>query len=258
MSAVPRARDYLTPSLHVSAATVAVAALIAVAALASPLVLALAVVLCGGMVAWGWAGALALPTPRGTAGVLLVAAVAVPAAVLLLDGSVQAVPLALGLCLVLALWHQLLRRDGRPRLVESVSGVSLALGVLALGGLLLPVGFADPLLVCASMAAVVVSAGVDLLAREPRLRPWLAPVGMVLGAGAVVAVTSLGEVAVPTAVLLGVLTAPVSQAVRWVLAGLPTLVHLRPQLVSAAASVLVAGGVLAAVTRIFLSGSLPA
>src|ERR1035437_6041713 len=56
----------------VAVAVVALAGLLTVTAFAGPAMVALAVALSAGVIAWGWAGLLGLPSPRGTTLVLAV------------------------------------------------------------------------------------------------------------------------------------------------------------------------------------------
>jgi len=167
---------------------------------------------------------------------------------------------ALALAVVLALVHQLLRRDGRPRLTESVSSVVLGLLLLAAGVLLVPLaGHSEgTLLVVAALAANTLAAVTDVGGRWPRFRPWVVPTALLAGGGAAVATAAIGSAEAHWSVylLLGVAVAATSHAVRTVLSVLPTIAHARPRLVAAVASVLVTGGVAYAVTRSLVAGVL--
>lgn len=219
------------------------ALLLAVAAAASPQTLAVALALCVVVLAWGWAGMLGLPTPRGTAVVVLVGGLALVGAVLLPGALLEWLPAALALAMIASFVHQLLRSDGRPRVVESVSSVVLAVAVVSGGVLLVPVsrtveGIA---LLLAALAAAVASAGSDLLGAVPALRGWLTPLALLAGGAAACLVALLTAAPLGTWLLLGVASAAVSHAVRAVLVPLPTLAHPRPRLVTAVVSVLVVG-----------------
>ncbi|WP_431473112.1 hypothetical protein [Ornithinimicrobium sp. W1665] len=152
---------------------------------------------------------------------------------------------ALSISMIAAFAHQLFRRDGRPRLVVSVSSVVLALTLVAVGTLMVPPTHTlqGTGLVLGALAAAVASAGTDLLGRWPALRAWLVPLAMTGGAVASVVVALVLDEHWTTWLLVGVASGALSQAVRAVLAPLPTLALPRPRLVAAIASVLVVGAV---------------
>lgn len=242
-------RPTLFPPVAQVALLVCVAGLVlSVAALSTTAALAAGVAVAGLALAWGWAGALALPSPRGTATVLALGTVAM---VLSVAGDrsdpLTWLPAALGGSVLLAFGHQLLRRDGRPRLVESVASVVLGLCVIASGVLLVPLA-AGPRasLVAAGMAAIAASALVDVAGRWEPVRPWVVPGALVAGAAAAVLVGA-EETHWSALLVLGVAVGALSHAVRAVLCVLPTMAHTRPRLVVAVASVLASGGLVYAV-----------
>lgn len=266
MSGVLRRHPLLTPSSQVTGMVLVVSVVLALAAVADPRLLAFGVWAAAAGVAWGWAGTLGLPSPRGSSAVLALGAIVL---VLAVAGRTEPpwltwVPAAIGASMIAALVHQLLRRDGRPRLVESVTGVALALGVLASGAMLVPVSRVATGLVVAAMAAAAASAALDLLGRWRRLRPWLVPGSMVAGGLAAMAVTAgwdalgwptsgrVADLGWTTVLLVGAGVGAVGHASRAVLSVLPTVVHLRPQLVSALTSVLLSGVGAYAVARVLL------
>lgn len=222
-----------------------VALLVGVAAAASPWSLALALTLCAAVVAWGWPGMLSLPTPRGTVAVVLVGGLALVTSVLVTDSEpwLEWMPVALALAMITSFVHQLLRRDGRPRVVESVSSVVLAVAILAGGVLLVPPSrtVAGLALVLAALAAAVASAGTDLLRVVPALRGWLTPLALLAGGAAASVLALLMEAPPTTWLLLGVASGGLSHALRAVLVPLPSLAHPRPRLVAAVVSVLGVG-----------------
>ncbi|QFG69552.1 hypothetical protein [Ornithinimicrobium pratense] len=239
----------------------AVALTLGIAAAASPVLLAVGLAACASVIAWGWAGALALPTPRGTFGVLALGGLALLAAVVGRDASpwLGWLPAAAALSMIAAFLHQLLRRDGRPRVVESVSAVVLALAVVGTGVLLVPASRTDLgiALVVGALAAAAASALTDLLGSLPAARPWLTPVALLAGAGAASAAAWLLGAPVLVWVLVGVASAALSHAARAVLGHLPTMAHPRPRLVAAIASVLAVGLVPYLVALTFVPGALP-
>jgi hypothetical protein len=254
--AVPLVRPPAVRPL-VPLAVVAFSGLLVLSVLAGIPFLAAAVALGAGVLAWGWAGLLGLPSPRGTAFVLGVGTVAtvLTGALTREDPFLRWMPAALAVSMIVAFLHQLLRRDGRPRLVESVASVVTALSLIVSGACLVPLPrTADGGAVLAiAAAAVAVSALVDLLARFPRSRPWLLPLALVAGTASAVGVAAAVDGVSPAAAAgLGLVAAAVSSALRTVLGALPTMSGARSQLASAAASVLGCGVVVYVVGRLFI------
>src|SRR5690606_23935623 len=227
---VPR-RSVLTPSAQVALLVLVAGVVLGVGALSGPAQLGAGLVLSGLVLAWGWAGALALPSPRGSAALLASATVGLVLAVTLTEGPpwLSLLGPALGLAVVAALVHQVLRRDGRPRLVESLSGVVLGVLLIAAGTLLVPAS-ADPegrILVLAALTAGVGAAATDVAGRWPAALPWVVPGALLVGGALAVLVRYLGsgEGHWSVYLLLGVATAAVGHAVRAVLSVLPTMAH---------------------------------
>ncbi|NAZ84287.1 hypothetical protein GTR02_21010 [Kineococcus sp. R8] len=193
--------------------TAALAALVAVAAFAPSGLLTVAVVLVGLLVAVGWSPLLDLPSRRGTAAVVALAAAAAAVTVVLRTATgedpLTVLPAAAALALLLAFVHQLLRRDGRPRLVESVTGsvtgqsvVVLAAAWVALPGTVAGAAFAAVVLSALAASAAVCAVGWPLRVAGP--------VSLVAGAAA-------GWLASGLAALLG--AGDVVSDVRWSVAG---------------------------------------
>jgi hypothetical protein len=113
--------------------TLAAAALLSVAAFAGVGPLGAAVLLVVAVAAWGWPTLVDLPSPRGsTTTVALGGAACVVAVALSRDEPLlQWLALALAGAVVGEFVHQLARRDGRPRLVEGVTGTLAGVVVLA-------------------------------------------------------------------------------------------------------------------------------
>lgn len=247
--------------VQLSLEVLVVALMLAIAAAASPGLLAVGLLACAGVIAWGWAGALALPTPRGTLGVLTLGGLALVLAVLARDAAPWLVwlPAAAALSMIAALLHQLLRRDGRPRVVESVSAVVLALAIVGTGSLLIPASRTDLgiALVVGALAAAAASSVTDLLGTVPAARPWCTPVALLAGAGAASVTALLLDAPVLIWVLVGVVSAALSHAARRVLGVLPTMAHPRPRLVAAIASVLAVGLVPYLMAVTFVPKALP-
>ncbi|MFK5635616.1 hypothetical protein [Ornithinimicrobium sp. LYQ103] len=256
---VPSVR--LAPALNVAVAVALVVAVLGTATLASPLVLSLALAAGAVVLAWGWAGTLALPTPRGTVGVIVVGGLALVLSVASREESpwLAWVPAALSLAMIAAFTHQLLRRDGRPRVVQSVSSVVLGLALVACGVLMVPVSHSDDgvALVIGALGAALASSVTDLLGRWPALAPWLSALAMTAGGLVGVLVAVVLGVPWTTGLLVGVVSGALSHAARALMAPLPTLAHARPRLISALASVLVVGVVPYLVAQVLVATALP-
>jgi hypothetical protein len=242
----------------VTVAVVALAGLLTITAFAGPAMVALAVALSAGVIAWGWAGLLGLPSPRGTRLVLAVGSVGAIGTVLATvdDPFLAWVPAALAGSMIVAFIHQLARKDGRPRLVESIASTITAIAIVVSGASLvaLPRIEHGAWVVAIASAAVAVSAVTDLAGGSQRLIPWLLPLAMLAGGAAGILVGyRLGDVHWGAAALLGVLAAGVSHALRRVLSTLPAISSARSQLVSASASVLTGGVVVYVVGRLLMT-----
>lgn len=247
----------MSPPVEVAVTACCAAGILALAAVASPDVLALALWIGGAVLAWGWAGMLALPAPRGTSVVLLLGAIA-----LVLGAAwdhqvpwLSWVAVALAISVLVAFLHQLLRVDGRPRIVESVSSIVLGLGLITCGVLLIPLATTTEgaALVAATVAGAGASAITDTLGRWPAMRPWLVPLALAGGGAAAVVLALWLDQEWSVFLLAGVVAGAVSHAMRSVLCTLPTMAHARPRLVMAVTSLLVTGPVAYAVALALLT-----
>lgn len=250
-------------SVSVTGSVVATAVFLGLTALAGPTTTALAIAITIGVVAWGWAGALGLPTPRGTVGVLLLGGLAIVLAVTLSegDGHLNWLPGALAVSIITAFLHQLLRKDGRPRVAESVSSVLLALTLFTCAAFLVPLSRTDlgAALALASVGGAACSALVSLAARPmgARLAPWVVPMSLVVGGSGGALVSVFLPAPWEALLLCGVMAAGVSHAVRSVFAPLATMAHARPRVVVALCSVLIVGIIPYAVALLLVPAALP-
>jgi hypothetical protein len=238
--------------------TIALSALVALTGYAHPVLVALAVGLAGLVLAWGWPVLLGLPSRFGTTVVLVIGAVTctTAAAVSPDEPYLRWVPAALAVSLIAAFLHQLLRRDGRPRLTESVAASAAGLAVIASGVSYIPLpqtlGGAQTLAV--AMAGLALAALADLAVPSPRLRAWALLLAMVAGGlGGMLVSLQAGRPHPATGALIGVLVAGTSHAVRRILAVLPSMVSARSQLVSGATSVLLCGVVAYTLGRLLVA-----
>lgn len=239
------------PFLVVAAAVAG--GLLALCVYAGPWPAALVVAAGGVVLAWGWPGVLDLPSPRGTATVLALTALAVAATAVLTttDPLLRWVPGAVAGAVLLTFVHQLARRDGRPRLVSTVAGTLTGIAVLASGA-----GFVGLTrlqhgggVVAVAVVGVAAGALLDHVARGEGLRAWLLPLELALGGGLGVGLAFLLGVPWGVALLLGVVCTGVSHALRRVLVPLPSLTGARPQLATGVTSVLLDGVIVYVVCR---------
>ncbi len=227
-------------------ATVVLAALLGLAVLADPVVLAAGLAWAGVVLAWGWPTLHGSSSRFGSSLAIGVAAVLAPAAAALPPDEpyLRFVPVALVVGLAVMFVHQMVRRDGRPRLTDSIAVTSFALAVVAMGTAWVPLTRSERAgdLAVVAFAAIAASALADLAAGLNRVRPWMLPIAMLLGgvAGLVAAALLSGPATGPAA-LTGFLCAAVAHSVRRVLSALPAIGSVRAQLAAAASSLLVPG-----------------
>ena len=226
--------------------TVLVCALLAAAVRTDAVLLAAGLAWTGLLLAWGWPRLLGSSSRFGSTLAVAVGGLVAPVAGVLPNGvpTLRFVPVALAVGLGVMFAHQIMRRDGRPRLTESVGVSAFGLALAALGTTWLPLlddrGSADVAFV--GFVALAVASLADLAVGVARLRPWLLPLAMVLGAsGALVAASLVDGPRTTVAALTGLLVAAVSHALRRTLSVLPPVTALRCQVSAAAAGVLVPG-----------------
>ena len=254
--ALPR-RALLPRPLSI-AATMAFAALVALTGYASPQFVALAVALAGFVLAWGWPLLLSLPSPRGTTGVLGLGTILMTGTALVSQDEpyLRWMPAALAVSVIIGFLHQLMRRDGRPRLTESVAATTSGLAIISAGTALAPIPhvLAGDHALAATMAGLGIGVLADPCVSIPRLRQWALFISMILGGGAALVVSAVaGDPMLGPAGLLGLLAAAISHAARRVMAPLPATAMPRAQLAVAAASSLLVGVVAFVVVRYFVA-----
>jgi hypothetical protein len=201
-------------SARLATADLVVGGLLAAAAFLGRPALVVAVVLCCGLLAAGWASLLELPSPRGTTTVVALAGAAAAVAV----GLTSTEPLlewlapALAAAVVGEFVHQLARWDGRPRMVESVSGSVAGVAVLASLAAVValprsPVGADGVLIWAVPVALAVAFQAVPLPGRTAALLAVLVAVlsGALLGGLAPEATIEGGAVAAGAAAAVAVM-----------------------------------------------------
>jgi hypothetical protein len=235
-------------------AAVAGAALLALAAYSNVAVLALAVLVVDALLVWGWPVLLQLPAPRGTLGTLAAASVASAVAVATTrdDPLLDWLALAIAGGVIACFAHQLLRRDGRPRLVESLSGEVMAVALLASAAAIVALprtpGGAGVVLVLSAAAAATGLVELVPLPERLLLLPAIvgsAAAGALAGAFADHVSSGFGAVA-------GLVYAVAALVVRRLFLAQPTLAFTSAALSLAVAPV-AAGGILTYVlARLFI------
>lgn len=232
----------LTPWAALSALVLggALAGVAAGGAVPSAVVVALAAVMMG----YGWPRLLDLPSPRGVQAVLLLAVVAMVGAALLGDGrDLRWVPVALAITVVGSFLHQLLRRDGRARLVATLGGTALAAGLVAGGACFVGAAAQDDgaLLVLAAAIAVVFSTALDWLLHARRGAAWTLPLSVLVAAAGAAGLALATSVPVAAMIFVAAGSAVVAHAVRRLLSVVATAAAPVSQVTIGAAALLSTG-----------------
>lgn len=261
-SVVPGPAAPIVPAMPVgpvrwwtAACTLGAGALIALTAYADPVLLAAALTMVVLALAWGWPHLLGMPSVGGSAVVVAASGVAAVLAVTLTEHEplLQWLALALAAGVIAEFVHELVRRDGRPRLVDSVAGAVVAIAVLgsmsALAALPQTVAGSSGVLVAVAPVAV----GLALLAAPAPAR--------ILGLAAVIASTLIagllgGLLPGPTmgaGLLVGALSGAVAVLLHQLLSALPPAGRL-PGWVALALAPLAATGMVGYVVLRLLVG----
>ena len=240
----------------VTLATVVLALLVAVSAASGQPQTGLALAAIGLVLAWGWPVLLGAPSPSVTSVVIGLGAVAIAgtAGLTRTEPFLRWVAVAVAVSVIAGFFAQLLRRDGRLRLTQgaatTVSGLALAAAGAPLA--VLPAYRLGSHYVLAAGAALGLAALAELPGRWSGGHRWRLAVVVAAGAAGSVGVSAAVDgIPVVAAVLLGVLVAAISHALRRVLTALPGAGALRARMAVAAASVLVVGVVVYLLTRLY-------
>ncbi|KGN36028.1 hypothetical protein N798_00540 [Knoellia flava TL1] len=227
-------------------ATAVLAVLLAIGTTSDHAIGAAAVAWLGLALAWGWPELLGSPSRFGSSFAVGVAGVLAPATVAATpdDPFLRHVPVVVAAAVLTMFLHQIVRKDGRPRLTRSVAISAAGIAIATIGAAWVPLGRTSggPEVVVVVAVALAVSALTDLGASIARVRPWMIAVAALLGflAGGVSGLV-VDEVGVVAGVVLGAVSATLAHVMRRVLCVLPPIRGLRGQLTAAAASVLVTG-----------------
>lgn len=207
----------------IAGTTLAAAGLLTLGAYAGPGIFVAAALLVVAVMAWGWSPLANLPSPRGSTAVVALGGAACVVAVGLTQDEplLQWLALALAGTVVLEFVHQLVRRDGRPRLVECVTGTLAGIVVLASMSAWLalprtPVGAGGVLLVAVPVA---VGLALEALPFPGRLTSLAGVVATVLLSGLLAGFVP--EPTVGTGLLSGLLAGAVAVMLHRLLSVLP-------------------------------------
>lgn len=225
-------------------ATAVFAVLLAVATAADQALGAAAIAWGGLVLAWGWPELLGSSSRFGSSLAIGLAGVLAPVAVALTSEEpyLRHVPVVMAVAMLAMFLHQLLRRDGRPRLTQSVAVSAAGIAIAAIGAAYVPLGrtFGGKEVVAVVSVALALSAIADLGAPIARARPWMMPAAGLIGlAAGGVAGLFVDVVGGPPGALLGALVGTVAHLMRRALCTLSPIRGMRGQITAAAASVLV-------------------
>lgn len=235
-----------------SAAAAVLAALAVVGALTGPFLLSASLLVAVVAFATGWPNLLGLPTQRGSTTVLSLCGTGAVLLVSLEPGESGLSWLAAGLALsvVATFTHQLLRRDMRPRLVESVTGVVSGVVVVELVAGWVAAGQETPHLVLAAAAAVVAAAAALALPWPQRVTGALA---LVAGATfAALAAAFLADVTSGPAAVMGLVVGGVMASYDRLFTALPSATSRQAGVAIGAAGMCSAGAVVYLLARVMV------
>jgi hypothetical protein len=241
-------------SALVALASTLLAALVAAAAyLGAATLVAAAIAVCLLLLALGWASLLELPDPRGTTLTIGASGAAAAGVGLVLADRKQpltAFAVLIAGSVLLAFVHELARRDGRPGLVESVTGTlsGQVIAVLGAGWVLLPSTALGKGGVYVAAAAVIAASIGLVLPVDQNLRGWVAFAAGTAAAGATTVATAPTNLA--EGLVLGVAVAGVVAGMGLLLRAQRTTRTVLGLLAAGAAPVCAIGTVAFAVARL--------
>lgn len=222
-----------------ASATATGAALVAVAGYASPTALTGVVLVLSVAFASGWPRLIDLPTNRG--GSVVIALTAVAALLAARAGSVTGLTMVMGLAVVAAFVHQMMRRDGRPRLVESVSGIVTGCVVVLSGAGWAAADYGDVNQALVVTAAATIAAAAACTAVPGPLR-LVGSLATVVSGGVGVLIGSLLDPVGPVpGGLVGLAVGVLTAALHVLFGQFPASRRLRPALAAALLTVLAVG-----------------
>ncbi|PYF99495.1 hypothetical protein SAMN05216184_1067 [Georgenia satyanarayanai] len=192
------------------------------------------------LVAAGWPRLAGLPVTTGP-GIVIAATGVAALAVVAGTGSVDGVAVVLGLAVAGSFLQEMLRRDGRPRLVESVAATVTGCVVAGSAAMWPALGDARPAaaVVVTAAAALAAGAACTALPLGPRLVPGLATV--VAGGAGLLAGALLPDVGPLVGGASGLVAGVLTSVVHLVLGRFPASTRPLPALAAAALPPMLAG-----------------
>ncbi len=192
------------------------------------------------LVAGGWPRLAGLPVTTGP-GIVIAGTGLASLAVVAVTGSVDGVAVVLGLAVAGSFVQEMLRRDGRPRLVESVAGTVTGCVVAGSAAMWPALGDTRPAaaVVVTAAAALAAGAACTALSRRPQLVAGLATV--VAGGAGLLAGVLLPAVGPLVGGVSGLVAGVLTSAVHLVLGRFPASTRPLPALAAAALPLMLAG-----------------
>lgn len=192
------------------------------------------------LVAAGWPRLAGLPVTTGP-GTVIAATGLASLAVVAVTGSIDGVAVVLGLAVAGSFVQEMLRRDGRPRLVESVAGTVTGCVVAGSAAMWPALGDTRPAVAVVVTAAAALAAGAACTALPlgPRIVSTLATV--VAGGAGLLAGVLLPDVGPLVGGVTGLVAGILTSVVHLVLGRFPSSTRPLPALAAAALPAMLAG-----------------
>lgn len=201
-----------------------------------PALLAVAIV----VFATGWPRLVGLPVVRGPGIVIALAGLA-SLGLVTWRGELGIVAPVVGLTVLAAFVAEMLRRDGRPRLVESVAGTvtGAVIVVAAVGWVAIGDSSSGLVLIVTTAATLAVASACTALPLRPQLVATLAT--LTAGAGGLAVGLLLTDVGTLAGLLIGLAAGILTSAVHLVFRQFPSSARWLPALAAAVLPLLLAG-----------------
>ncbi|KGN34437.1 hypothetical protein N802_13365 [Knoellia sinensis KCTC 19936] len=225
-------------------ATAAFAVLLALGTVADHVLGAAAVAWGGIVLAWGWPELLGAASRFGSSVVIGLSGVLAAAVVALTPDEpyLRHVPVVMVAAVFGMFFHQLIRKDGRERLTQSVAVTAAGLALATTAAAFVPLGRTSdgPQVVMVVGLALALSAFADLGAPFVKARRWMLPVAVAIGffVGGIAGLV-ISDVGVLAGVVLGAAAAGLAHVLRRALGALDPIRGMRGQITAGVASVLV-------------------
>lgn len=192
------------------------------------------------LLATGWPRLVTLPVTVGPGIVIALCGLA-SLAVVELTGSVNGVAAVVGLAVAAAFIQEMLRRDGRPRLVESVAGTVTGSVIAASAALWPALGDSRPALAVVVTAACALAAGAACTALPVRPQLVATAATVVAGGAGLVAGYLLAPVGIVVGGTMGLVAGVLTAAIHLLFGRFPAATRPLPALAAAALPPMLAG-----------------